>query len=884
MRWLDRRRLGRREEELGEELESHLELQTRKHLAGGLSLEEARRRARLEFGGIEPAKESCREQRRGNSLENFFRDIQHAIRGMRRDPGLALVALFTLAVCIGANTTIFSLVNTVMLRPLPYPAPDRLYWLSETMGKTQMDIGLGADYYTLRDENRIFEDIAAYDGRTQNWTGREKAEQLHAALVTPSFFKVLGTQPLLGRYLLPSEQGAKAPAVIVLSYGFWRSRLASDPGIVGKTITLDGLPNTVVGVMPQGFDFPRGTPIWKPLDMDDASQRPIVETRPMRLVNMLAKVKAGVGKKQLDTEIARLRQAIYRQYPKKFVTAGFLSGMTLAATPLQRRMIGDLRPALLVLSVAVALVLLIASANLASLLLARAMARQRELAVRLALGSARGRIVRQVLTESLVLALPGGIAGAVVALVCVTALNAWQPLVLRNYPPITLDSVTLAFSFGLTLFTGLLFGLAPALTAASVNIQDALKSSGHVHTSGQRAVRLRRALVIAELSVSLMLLIGVGLLGRSFAKLASVPLGFASGNLLTLRFNLTGSRYAKAESQVQFYDDVLARIRQLPGVEGAAVSTDLPLAGEQPYQGAQFQVAGRTPVPRAERPTTGVSIVSRDFFRTLGIPLKAGRTFSVEDTSAAPNHIVVNDAFAKQVFPGEDPVGKRILTGGGQTASAWTIAGVVGDIRANHLGAEPTAVLYHCNCQGGNPFLTRMALLVRTTGDPRPMARLIEDQIHRIDRDEPLLDIRTMDDRLDAALAPHRFQLLLIGAFAAIALLLAAIGVFGVISYLVTQRRREIGIRIALGARLDHVFRLVLGESLGWVIAAVALGLGGAWGLTRYLKSMLYGVTPLDWPTFAMMPLALAAIGLIASLAPAAAATRIDPATALRDE
>jgi putative ABC transport system permease protein len=445
--------------------------------------------------------------------------------------------------------------------------------------------------------------------------------------VTPSFFKVLGTQPLLGRYLLPSEQGAKAPAVVVLSYGFWRGRLGSDPEIVGKTITLDGLPNTIVGIMPQGFDFPKGTPIWRPLDMTDASQRPIIETRPMRLVSMLAKLKAGVGQKQLDTEIARLREAIYRQYPKKFVTAGFLSGMTLAATPLQRRMIGDLRPALLVLSGAVALVLLIASANLASLLLARAMARQRELAVRLALGSARGRIVRQVLTESLVLALPGGIAGALVALVCVMALNAWKPLVLTNYPSIMLDTVTLAFSFGLTLVTGLLFGLVPALTAARVDMQEALKSSGHAQTSGRHAIRLRRALVIGELGVSLVLLIGVGLLGRSFMKLAGVPLGFAPDHILTLRFNLTGSRYAKAENQVQFYDDVLARVRQLGSVERAAVATDLPLAGEHAYQGSGFQVAGRTPLPLAQRPMTAVSFVSRDFFRTLGIPLKAGRTF-----------------------------------------------------------------------------------------------------------------------------------------------------------------------------------------------------------------------------------------------------------------
>jgi putative ABC transport system permease protein len=687
-----------------------------------------------------------------------------------------------------------------------------------------------------------------------------------ATQVTPSFFKVLGTPPVLGRALLPSEQGVKAPAVVVLSYGFWRSRLGSDPEAVGKTITLDGLPHTIVGIMPQGFDYPKGAQLWRPLNMDDASQRPIVETRPMRMVAILAKLKAGVDSKQLDTEIARLREAIYRQYPRAFVTSGFLNGMTLEATPLERRMTGDVRPALLVLSGAVVLVLLIASANLASLLLARAIARRRELAVRLALGSARGRIIRQVLTESLVLALPGGLAGTLIALVSVAALNASKPSVLRNYPPITLDTVKLAFSAGLTLITGLLFGLAPAWSAAGVGVLDALKTSGYSQTSARGAIRLRRALVIAELGVSLVLLIGVGLLGRSFVKLASVPLGFSPDNLLTLRFNLTGSRYAKVDTQLQFYDDVLERVRRLPGVTHAAVATDLPLVGEHAWSASRLQLA--------RQPMIGVGFVSRDFFRTLGIPLKAGRTFSDEDSPAAPDKVVINEAFAKQVFPDEGPIGKRVLMGGIPTG--WTIVGVVGSIRSNSLGAEPTPLVYHCNCQGGgNRALTRMALFVRTSGDPTPMVRLIEDQIHRVDRNEPLTDVSTMNDRLTAALATPRFHLLLIGAFAAIALLLAAIGVFGVVSYLVTHRTREIGIRMALGARIEDVLRLVLGESLGWVIAAIVLGLGGAWGLTRYLKSMLYGVTPVDSMTFVLMPLMLAVAGLAASLAPAAKATRV---------
>jgi putative ABC transport system permease protein len=367
------------EEELDDELQSHLELQTRKHLNAGLSLEEAKRQARIDFGVVELAKENCRDERRVNVADDLFQDLRYAFRGFRRDPMLASVALLTLAICIGANTTVFSLVNTIILRPLPYPGSDRIYWLSERMGRDQSESGIGADYYSLREENKVFEEVAAYDPASVNWTGMEKPEQLDAAQVTPSFFKVFGTQPLLGRFLATQEQGTKAPAVVVLSYSLWRSRMASDPQIIGKTISLDSLPSTVIGVMPQGFDYPKGTRIWTPLPMDEATQRPRLVTQPMRIVSMLARLKPNVSEKQLDTDLNRLTTMIYREYPNEFKAAGFLDGMKILAAPLQRRMTGDLRPALLVLSGAVALVLLIACANLANLLLARATAQQASL-------------------------------------------------------------------------------------------------------------------------------------------------------------------------------------------------------------------------------------------------------------------------------------------------------------------------------------------------------------------------------------------------------------------------------------------------------------------------------------------------------------------------
>jgi len=814
-------------------------------------------------------------------IGNIFDDLRYAIRGLRRDRALAIAATATLALSIGANTVVFSLVDSVLLRPLPYPGADRIHWLSEHLGR-EMDIGVGADYYSLAEQGRLWDAVAAYQALTLNWTGIEKPEQLDAAQVTPSFFRVMGAQPSMGRYLAPGEEGRKAPAVVVLSYALWRNRMGSNPNVVGSTITLDRVPNTIIGVMPQGYDFPRGTQIWRPLPMDAAAERPRSAMRPMLVVRMLARVKPGVGDGDLRTEMVRLTQTIRAEYPKDFETAGFLKGMSIAAVPLQKRLTGDLRPALLVLSGAVALVLLIACVNLANLLLARAGARRRELAVRLALGSDRGRVIGQLLTESLLLAMPGGLAGAGLAVLVVWLLNVTKPAMLVRYPAISMDLWTLLFMFGLTLLTGLAFGMAPALSAARIDIQEALKSGGHGQSSGPRAARVRQILVVAELGVSLVLLIGAGLLARSFLNLAHTDLGFEPARLLTLRVNLVGPRYAKAEGQVQFYDNVLERLKASPMVRAASVATDLPLSGEQPYLGGAFQVEGRAPLPVAQRPQTSTTVVSRDFFRTLGIPVLAGRTFDARDNSQSPNAVVVNRAFERKIFPGENSLGRRLLFG--RDGSARTIVGVVGSIRGSALGADPEPVVYRCECQGGNPFLTRMALVVRTSGEPRAAIRDVEAQVYAEDRNQPVFDVKTMEERLDDATASQRFQLILIGTFAGLALVLAAAGVYGLMSYLVTRRTRELGIRIALGARPEDVMRHVMGENLTLVLVALAAGLGGAWLLTPYLKTLLYGVTTTDSATLTVAPLILAATVVLASLGPARRAARVDPMIALREE
>ncbi|MGD0774661.1 MAG: ABC transporter permease [Candidatus Solibacter sp.] len=811
----------------------------------------------------------------------MIENLRRAQRALRRDPILWLTATLTLALCIGANTTVFSLVDSILLRPLPFPNADRIYWVSERMGKSQAEIGIGADYYSLREAHRVFAEVGAFDTLTLNWNGREKPEQLDAAQVTHSFFTVLGARPMIGRYLAAEEEGRKAPAVVVVSYPFWRARLGGDPHAVGQTLALDGLAHTIVGVMPRGFDYPKGTQIWRPLQMDESGQRPRSVMRPMRLVNMLARRQPALTGEQLEAQMPQVTASIRAEYPADFEKAGFLDGMRILATPLQRRITGDLRPALVVLGGAVLLVLLIACANLANLLLARAAAREREMAVRMALGSGKARVVRQMLKESLLLAVPGGLAGIALAWVAIELLNAWQPLVLSRYPPVAMDLRTLAFTVALTLITGLVFGLAPALGVSGVKIQEALKSAGSGYGGSRGSARVRRLLVVVELGVSLVLLIASGLLAKSFLNLARTELGFPVDHLLTLRLNLTGPEYAAGKAQTRYYAQALERVRQLPMVRSAAVSTDLPLTGDRPFQSMPFQVAGRVPLPMAQRPQASVTIASLDFFRTMGMPLRSGRLIQVAEQE--PDNVVVNEAFARQIFPGEDPLGQRIVFGRND-ASRWTIVGVVGSIRGSELGAEPEPCMYRAIGQSEDRFLSLMRLSVRTTGDPLAVRRAVEGQLYAVDRSQPVFDVKSMEQRVADTLAPQRLQLLLIGTFAAMAVILAALGVYGVMAYLVTRRTREIGIRMAIGARPEQVRGQILRESLALAATAVAAGVAGAWGLTRYLGAMLYGVTPLDGVTFSAAALVLVAVALAASLVPARKASRVDPVVALREE
>jgi putative ABC transport system permease protein len=805
----------------------------------------------------------------------LWSDLRRAILALRREPMLPVAATLTLAIAIGANTAVFSIVDAILVRPLPYPHSDRLYWIAERTQRSPAGVGYAADYYSLRERQRAFEDVAALAWGDMNWSGPGRPEYLQAAQVSPSFFSIMGTQPLLGRYLAPGEEGSKAPPIVVLNYVFWRNRLGGDAHVAGKSIVLGGQSRTIVGVMPQGFDYPPGTQLWKPLEIDEATQRPRLVTRPLRLVSMVARSRRGVDAQALEGEMARLTGEIHGEYPSGFDARGFLKGFQIVATPLQRQLTGDLRPALLAIGGSVGLVLLIACVNLANLLLAHGTTRQRDIAVRLALGSGRRRIFGQTILESLALALPGGAAGVAIATLAVYVLNTLKPAVLLRYPAIALDRRILAFTFTLTFVTGVLFGLAPAFAAGRVSIQDALKAAGHAYSGSRSSARFRRMLVVAELAVSLVLLIGAGLLARSFVNLAHIELGFPPDHLLTFQVNPAGSPVARA----QYYADALSRLQRLPMVRSAAISTHLPVT-DWGWAGNRVQVLSRPPVPLAEQPIVDLAAASREFFPTIGLPLKNGRFFDLSDTFQTPVRVVVNEAFVRRIFPGEDPVGRRI--GYGPNPKPWTIIGVAGDFRASALGADPTPLIYLCTCQTGADAPFRFVL--RTLSDPQSAIRAVEEQVYSVDRNQPIFDVKTMQERIDLALAPQKFQLVLIGAFAGIAILLAAAGVYGVMSYLVGRRTREIGIRMAMGATPASVMRLVLGETSALTAMALIAGIGGAWALTRYMKALLYGVTELDALTFAAAGALLAVIVLCAGLAPAGRAAKIDPLTALREE
>jgi putative ABC transport system permease protein len=801
-------------------------------------------------------------------MSRVWQDIRFGVRLLRRKPLFTMTALITLALGIGANTAIFSVVDAVLLRPLPYDESDRLVKVWETryqLGRAR-NVVSPADFFDWRSQNKTFEYMAAYDIGNYNLTGSGEPDRLRVARVSPDLFPLLRVQPLLGRVFRPEEETDGEDRVVILSYGCWERRFGKDAATLDRKLRLDGTDYTIVGVMPAGFRFPEpDVDLWAPY-APNARER---ANRGGHYLQVLARLKPGVKLEQARAEMASIAAALEEQNQVN-------TGHGTNIFSLYEETVGDVRPALLVILVAVGFVLLIACGNVANLLLARGAARQREIAIRTALGASRRRVIRQLLTENLILSLPGGLLGLLLAMWGIDLLLAINPDNIPRASEIGPDKVVLAFTFGISLLTGAIFGLAPALQVSKPDLQESLKESSRGTTSSARGARLRGILVISEVALSLVLLIGAGLMIKSFVRLSRVDLGFNPENVLTVGVSLSGSQYGEGPARAAFFEQARNHLSALPDVRSVGTVTGLPLGGS--LGSRYFGVEGRPPQPPGQGYNADINIVSPDYFRTMGVQLLAGRDFMERDVPAQPRVVIINDALARRFFPDEDPLERRIITSG---EIYWTIVGVVGDVRNQGIEKEPRAEMYFAHGQSPAEFST---IVVRTNGEPLKSLPAVRDVIRSLDKDQPLYDVKTLDDVVADALVSERFNVILLGTFAVAALFLAGIGLYGVMAYSVAQRTHEIGIRMALGARAGDVLRLTVREGMTLAGVGMALGLAASFALTRLMAELLFGVSPTDLWTFVVIPLVLAAVAFVACYFPARRATRVDPMVALRCE
>jgi putative ABC transport system permease protein len=802
--------------------------------------------------------------------EDMFQDLRFGLRILLKNPGFTLVAVFTLALGIGANTAIFSVVNALMLRPLPYPDPERLVWVDyASSGNTGGEV-LSAHFLNWREQNQTLEGIAQFDPTTRTLTGAGEPERVEVGQISASFFTTLGVQPLPpGRNFTAAEDKTGGERVVILSHGLWRRRYNSDHDIVGKTITLNDSIFTVVGVTPENFRYFRPFDVWIPLAIDLERDRANGNTSSQ---STLGRLKPGITLDQARAELDTLLQ----RYETTKLEGRPRIDLRPRLVPLQELLLGDTRRPILVLLGAVGLVLLIACANVANLLLARSVTREKELAIRGALGAGRLRLVRQQLTECLLLAMAGSAAGLLLASWLTELLGSLSSIntlgEMGRVAAITIDLRVLGFTLLITLVTGLLFGFLPALRFSRTDLNVSLKEGGRgggIHGRG-----LRSALMVSEVALAIVLLVGAGLLIRSFAKLLDVDPGYRAENLLTARIALP-PRYSDNSQRAQFYERILQRIAALPGVTAVGATSHLPLTSYN--MGAQLRVEGRQPREGENPPSAPVARVNPDYFRTMGISLRAGRLINDSDTQDAPGVALLSETLARRLFPDEDPLGKRLSVAG----LGATIIGVVSDIRYTGLDGEIEQAVYLSYRQ-----LPRsgMALVLRGAVEPSSLAPTLRNAVREIDPALPVYDVMTMNERLSNSVAARRFNLLLLGGFAVLALLLAGVGVYGVISYVVTQRTHEVGIRMALGAQSADVVRLFIKQGMAIVIFGVALGLIGAFALTRVMRSLLFDVSASDPLTFACVALLLSLVALAACYLPARRAARIDPLASLRRE
>jgi putative ABC transport system permease protein len=816
----------------------------------------------------------------------MIHDLRYAVRMLLKKPGFTLVAVLALAIGIGANTAIFSVVNAVLIRPLPYLEPARLVILDANyLALDMIRVGASApEFLDYRDHAEAFEDVAAFGDMDFTLTGGDGPELIRGGRVSSSLFPMLGVNPWLGRMFSPEEEKAGRDNVVVLSDGLWRRRFGGDSSILGRTLTIEGRSCEVIGVMPAGFQFPHpsipfggASDLWMPLAFTEQE----LTHRSRYDFRVIGRMKDGISLAAAQAEMDGLAKRLQEHFPRSYRGPnGEDGGWGITATALEEASVGRVRLPLLILLGAVSLVLLIACANVANLLLARGLARQREIAVRLALGASRARLMRQFLAESLLLALVGGGLGLLVALWGNDLLSAIGPSDIPRVNEVSLDLRVLAFTLGISLLTGFIFGLAPAMAITRPDLCRALKEGGRTSVGGSANNRLRNLLVTLEVAVSVVLLIGAGLMIRSFVGLVNVNPGFDPDNLLTMEIVLPETRYPKAEQRAAFFTRLLERVETLPEVRSAEAITILPLSGSR-YDGP-ISIEGRLFDPTSKPPVANYRVVSPSYFETLGTPLVDGNRLTDQGAEGQAPAALVNEALARSFFPHENPIGKRLKLGAPRNPRPWlAIAGVVADVKHDGLDSPSRPEIYVSYLQEPLPGLT---LVVRTGGEPADMVSAVRDEVLALDQEQPIYNVRTVQELLSASISNRRFSLQLLGAFAVIALVLAVVGLYGVIGYWVSERTQEIGIRMALGAQPGDIFRLVVRRSLALTLVGVIAGLGGAVALTRLISGLLFGISPTDPATFAAIALLLAVVALAASFIPARKATKVDPMTALRYE